>query len=188
MFQGTPPKELQSTDKLAKQLKFDDEEQPDQLAKLELLKELSELEDLLAKRFEAMKISETNGSPGHAGTNGLPHEGSKDSRVVWERPVPQAPALSHGLSMESNIAHMSHTCIHTCMHACMHARILCPRSMHLHSRMHPPSCMTVTSTNQDLDNVETMVEIVEENPPVPEESEDVKTEQVQKEEVKNAVP
>ena len=121
MFQGTPPKELQSTDKLAKQLKFDDEEQPDQLAKLELLKELSELEDLLAKRFEAMKISETNGSPGHAGTNGLPHEGSKDSRVVWERPVPQAPALSHGLSMESNIAHMSHTCIHTCMHACMHA-------------------------------------------------------------------
>ena len=48
--------------------------------------------------------------------------------------------------------------------------------------------MTVTSTNQDLDNVETMVEIVEENPPVPEESEDVKTEQVQKEEVKNAVP
>ena len=124
MFQGTPPKELQSTDKLAKQLKFDDEEQPDQLAKLELLKELSELEDLLAKRFEAMKISETNGSPEHAGTNGLQHEGSKDSRVVWERPVPQAPAVSHGLSIYHGVKHctyVTHMHTYTYMHACMHA-------------------------------------------------------------------
>lgn len=57
-FQGfTPPKDLPSTDKMARELKFDDEDNSAQEAKLQLLQELSELEDLLAQRFEAMQAA-----------------------------------------------------------------------------------------------------------------------------------
>lgn len=137
MFQGTPPKDLLSTDKLAKQLKFDDDESA-QAAKLELLKELSELEDLLAKRFEAMKISESDESPPHDGTNGLKHEGSKDSRVVLPRAVPKAPAVSHGLSIchAFKSDNMSLLHIHAGIHACMHAYFNLHSCISIHACIH----------------------------------------------------
>lgn len=42
---------------MARELKFDDEDNSAQEAKLQLLQELSELEDLLAQRFEAMQAA-----------------------------------------------------------------------------------------------------------------------------------
>lgn len=126
---------------MARELKFDDDNSA-QEAKLQLLQELSELEDLLAQRFEAMQAVK---KVTHECMGGNAIHDGKTSFVEKKHLVPLPPAVSQALR---------HTQACYCM-TCMNANML-----HMHSHVqhacqhHHPSHALPAS--QDLDNVETM--------------------------------
>ena len=115
-FQGfTPPKDLPSTDKMARELKFDDEDNSAQEAKLQLLQELSELEDLLAQRFEAMQAVK-KGIHECMGGDTI-HDG-KTSFVGKPLPPAVSQALRHTQACYCMTCMNANTLQMTCM-ACM---------------------------------------------------------------------